>query len=105
MTSLIPRRADARRNSAAILRAAQDCLVRDPEATVARIAKEAGVGRVTLYGHYATRAELVDAAFRQATEEAGAILSAVDTGGDPMAALTRLITASWQRGALISAAS
>lgn len=89
-------RADARRNVAAILQAAQDCLVHDPEATVAQIAKAAGVGRVTLYGHFPTRADLVDAAFQQATADAGAILGAVDMSGEPTAALTRFVTASWQ---------
>jgi TetR/AcrR family transcriptional repressor of mexCD-oprJ operon len=89
-------RADARRNAAAILDAAQRCLVRDPDATVAEIARAAGVGRVTLYGHFATRADLVDAVFQQVTSDADAVLDAVDTGGDPVAALARLTAASWQ---------
>jgi TetR/AcrR family transcriptional regulator, mexCD-oprJ operon repressor len=89
-------RADARRNLAAIVRAAQDCLVEDPEATVAQIAQRAGVGRVTLYGHFPTRADLVDAAFQEATAAAATLLSEVDTGGEPTAALTRFLTASWQ---------
>src|ERR1700731_535694 len=50
------RRADARRNIASILDAAQDCLSRDPTASIADIAQAAGVGRVTLYGHFGTRA-------------------------------------------------
>lgn len=89
-------RADARRNVAAILDAAQDCLLRDPHATVAQIAQAAGVGRVTLYGHFATRAELVDAVFARVTEQANAILDPIDTSGEPIAALTRLTSASWQ---------
>ncbi|MGH3403828.1 MAG: hypothetical protein ACRDRJ_15215 [Streptosporangiaceae bacterium] len=43
------RRADARRNIAAILEAALDCLARDPQASIADIAAGAGVGRITLY--------------------------------------------------------
>jgi TetR/AcrR family transcriptional regulator, mexCD-oprJ operon repressor len=89
-------RADARRNVAAILDAAKDCLVRDPDATVAEIAKRAGVGRVTLYGHFPTRAELVDAVFARVSAEAEKILSAVDTDGDPVAALARLVSSTWQ---------
>jgi AcrR family transcriptional regulator len=49
-------RADARRNIAAILEAATDCLARDPEMSIAGIAAAAGVGRITLYGHFKTRA-------------------------------------------------
>ena len=75
-------RADARRNAAAILAAAQTCLVRDPEATLTEIAQEAGVGRVTLHGHFATRAILVDEVFRQVHAEAEEILAATDTSGD-----------------------
>ncbi len=89
-------RADARRNIAAILDAAKDCLVRDPDATVAEIAKQAGVGRVTLYGHFPTRADLVDAVFMRVSAEADEILGALDTGGDPVAALTRLVGSTWQ---------
>ena len=89
-------RADARRNIAAILDAARDALIDDPDATVAQIAKRAGVGRVTLYGHFATRAELVDAVFAQVSEEADAVLEGVDASGDPVEAVTRLVNATWQ---------
>jgi hypothetical protein len=39
-------RADARRNIALILDAAQSCLARDPDASMSDIAVAAGVGRV-----------------------------------------------------------
>jgi AcrR family transcriptional regulator len=91
-----PPRADARRNVAAILDAALSCLIRDPDVTVAQIATAAGVGRVTLYGHFSTRADLVDAVFQRVTGEANAVLDATDTRGDPIAALARLTVASWQ---------
>jgi hypothetical protein len=42
------RRADARRNVEAILDAAERCLARDPDASMAEIAAEAGLG-----GHFA----------------------------------------------------
>lgn len=93
---LRPLRADARRNVAAILDAAQDCLVRDPDVTVTQIAQAAGVGRVTLYGHFPTRTELVDAVFQRVSADADAVLDGTDTRGDPVAALARLAAASWQ---------
>jgi AcrR family transcriptional regulator len=89
-------RADARRNVAAILDAATDCLARDPEMSIAGIAAAAGVGRITLYGHFKTRAELVDAVLIRTIERADAILGATDTAGDPSEALTRLVASSWQ---------
>lgn len=89
-------RADARRNIAAILDAATDCLARDPEMSIAGIAAAAGVGRITLYGHFKTRAELVDAVFVRTVEHADAILDAIDVGGDPADALARLVASSWQ---------
>ena len=89
-------RADARRNIAAILAAATDCLARDPEVSVADIAAAAGVGRITLYGHFKTRAELIDAVLTRTIEHADAILDATDTGGDPADALARLVASSWQ---------
>ena len=88
-------RADARRNIAAILDAATDCLARDPETSVADIAAAAGVGRITLYGHFKTRADLVDAVLARTVQRADVILDATDTGGDPLDALARLVDASW----------
>ncbi|MEV0714998.1 TetR/AcrR family transcriptional regulator [Asanoa sp. NPDC050611] len=89
-------RADAQRNIDAIAAAAVACLSRDPEASVGEIAKAAGVGRVTLYGHFPSRAELVDAALARAIADGHAILDAVDLDGDPRKALSRLVDASWE---------
>ncbi|HEY3557110.1 MAG TPA: TetR/AcrR family transcriptional regulator [Kribbella sp.] len=90
------RRADAQRNIAAILDAAAECLSRNPAASTSEIAKAAGVGRVTLYGHFPSRAELIDAAFVQAIATGEETLGQVDLTGDPRAALSRLIESSWQ---------
>src|SRR4051794_31235235 len=83
-------RADARRNIAAIMDAALACIVRDPDVGVGEIAKTAGVGRVTLYGHFGSRAELVDAVFARTVEEADQALSAIDPDTDPRLALEGL---------------
>ncbi|MFQ6325827.1 MULTISPECIES: TetR/AcrR family transcriptional regulator [unclassified Nocardia] len=90
------KRADARRNIAAILDAAQEALIADPEANIGEIAKRAGVGRVTLYGHFASRAELIDAVFTRAVAESDYTLDSVDLDGDPRAAIGRLVAASWK---------
>src|SRR5262245_14346690 len=95
-TTARPQRADARRNVAAILDAGTDCLARDPDVSIADIAAAAGVGRITLYGHFKTRAELVDAVLVRTLERADTVLDATDTTGEPSAALARLVAASWQ---------
>ena len=89
-------RADAQRNIAAILDAATECLAREPEMSIAGIAAAAGVGRITLYGHFKTRADLVDAVLVRTVQRADAILDATDTTGDPGEALARLVASSWQ---------
>ncbi|MFD4421708.1 TetR/AcrR family transcriptional regulator [Agromyces sp. NPDC058484] len=102
------KRADARRNIASILDAAAICLSRDPNASIGEIAEAAGVGRVTLYGHFSSRAELIDAVVARAIDEGNESLEAVDLSGDPRAALVRLIDPSWlsivRIGALMTAA-
>ena len=90
------RRADARRNVQAIIRAATECLGRRPDATLAEIAEAAGVGRVTLYGHFSSRAELLDAVMAHVLEHGNSVLDPVDLSGEPRAALARLVEASWE---------
>jgi len=103
-----PTRADARRNIAAILDAATESLARDPDSSINDIAKAAGVGRVTLYGHFESRAALVSQVVERAIAQSEEALSTVDLSGDPREALGRLLDASWevtQRfGALVVAA-
>ena len=90
-----PKRADARKNIAAILDAATECLARDPDASVNDIATAAGVGRVTLYGHFESRGALVAEVVERAVTAGDTVLEAVDLTGDPRAALGRLLEASW----------
>lgn len=89
-------RADARRNIAAILDAATICLARDPEASINTIAQAAGVGRMTLYGHFPNRGALVAAATERAMASTEAQLAALDLTGAATEAMSRLLKASWQ---------
>jgi TetR/AcrR family transcriptional regulator, mexCD-oprJ operon repressor len=101
-------RADARRNVELILAAAETCLARDPDASMSDIAAEAGLGRVTIYGHFSSRQALIEAVVHRVLAAANAALNAVDLSGDPGAALERLVEATWQvtlrSGSLIVAA-
>ena len=91
------RRADAERNIAAILDAGLTCFSRSADASVAEVAQAAGVGRVTLYGHFPTREALTDAVLAHAITKANTALDAVAIDhGPPDAALARLIGSSWR---------
>ncbi len=89
------KRADAERNIEAILHAGRIALSRAPDASIGEIAEVAGVGRVTLYGHFPTRAELVTAVVQRALAEAEETVERIDLTGDPRDALHRLIAGSW----------
>ncbi|MBM2622089.1 TetR/AcrR family transcriptional regulator [Actinoplanes sp. LDG1-06] len=102
------RRADAERSIALIVAAARSTLSCDPDATVDDIATAAGVGRMTVYGHFKTRPDLVEAALVDALRAGEETLSAVDLTGDPRDALSRLLASSWslvsESAALLAAA-
>ncbi|WP_106403387.1 TetR/AcrR family transcriptional regulator [Actinocorallia populi] len=89
------RRADAERSIARIVTAARACLSSDPNAGLDDIAKAAGVGRMTLYGHFGNRAALVEAALADALRAGEEALAAVDLTGDARQALMRLLHSSW----------
>ncbi|WP_327252709.1 TetR/AcrR family transcriptional regulator [Streptomyces sp. NBC_01244] len=96
-----PRRADAERNAAAIVDAGLDCFLADPQASMAAVARAAGVSRVTLYSHFATREALLDAALDRAVDEAAATLEALDGEGGAAEmgaeeALGFLVRSSWR---------
>ena len=95
MNRAVELRADAKRNVAAILAAATDCLAKNPDTSVAEIAAAAGVGRMTLYGHFKTRTDLLDAVLTRVVAEAHETLGVVDVAGDPRDAVARLVAASW----------
>lgn len=90
------RRADAERNIARIVAAARACLSRDPGAGLDDIAKAAGVGRMTLYGHFGNRAALVEAALVEALRVGEEALATVDLTGDARQAVARLLRSSWE---------
>jgi TetR/AcrR family transcriptional regulator, mexCD-oprJ operon repressor len=94
MTIADGRRAVGDRNHEAILEAAVGVLAAQPEAGVAEIAAAAGVGRATVYRHFATREELIDALRLHAGEEARQrFADARVDEGDPIDALERLVVA------------
>jgi TetR/AcrR family transcriptional repressor of mexCD-oprJ operon len=91
------RRADAGRSIAAILEAAVDALASDPEASMAEIARRAGVVRATIYVHFPTREALLEAVTHRAMAEVADVVEAAEPHrGDPAEALARVVAASWR---------
>jgi AcrR family transcriptional regulator len=92
------RRADAERSIARILDAAVDALASDPEASMAEIARRAGVVRATIYVHFPTRDAMLEAVTRRAIAEVAQVINAAEPQhGPPVEALARVVNASWQR--------
>lgn len=92
------RQATAERNVEAILDAAEGLLRRRAQPTIAAVAKESGVSRVTVYAHFATREDLIEAVVARATRAVTASVEEARPGeGDPVEALNRVITVSWDQ--------
>jgi len=90
------RRADAEHNMAKILDAAASCLSRSTTASVGEIAQAAGLGRVTVYGHFPSREALIEATLTRLLDQGEAVLAGLDLTGDPRQALRTLIESSWR---------
>lgn len=91
------RRATAERNIEAILDAAERLLERGSEATIVGVANEAGVSRVTVYAHFATREQLLEAVVERAVQRTTEALDAVEPErGLPFEALGRVVDVGWR---------
>lgn len=85
----------AERNVEATLGAAEDLLERRAPATIAAVASEAGVSRVTVYAHFPTREQLLEALVQRAVQRATASLEAAQPdAGSAVAALERMVAGS-----------
>jgi TetR/AcrR family transcriptional regulator, mexCD-oprJ operon repressor len=91
------RRAVAERNVEAILDAAEALLERRGQASVTAVAAEAGVSRVTVYAHFPTLGELIEAVVGRAVRRARVALDTAEPDrGSPVEALERVIAAGWR---------
>ena len=92
------RRADAERSVAAILDAGLEALASDPGSSMSEIARRAGVVRATVYVHFPTRTDLLDAVMEHATAQVvEAMKGAEPQRGEPVEALERVLRATWRQ--------
>src|SRR3954452_286527 len=92
------RRSDADRSVRAIRRAALEALAGDPDASMAEIARRAGVVRATIYAHFPTRESLLDDVMEHAVADvADAAAAAGPTRGAPREALELVLRATWTK--------
>src|ERR1700722_14655909 len=81
-------RADAKRNRERILEIAKDAFTRDgASASLDDIARRSGVGNATLYRHFPTRDELIEAVYRNEVERLAAAEQRFATTMPPIEAL------------------
>ena len=92
------RRADAERSVAAILDAALEALASDPDSSMSKIARRAGLVRATIYVHFPTREALLDAVMEYAVGQVvEAMRGAEPHRGEPVEALERVLRATWRQ--------
>ena len=90
------RRATAERNLQAILDAAEALLDEGASASIAAVAARAGVSRVTVYAHFASREAILEAVIERGVGRATVAFEAATAGVASAAeALERAITAGW----------
>lgn len=91
------RRATAERNVEAILEAAERILERRGTITVAAVAAEARLSRVTVYAHFDSRETLLRALVDRAVSRAGEAMDRAEPQRGPaLEALDRVLASGWQ---------
>ncbi|KAA9134527.1 TetR/AcrR family transcriptional regulator [Microbacterium caowuchunii] len=100
-------RRDAEHNRATLLTAAQRLLARDAHASMEAIAREAGLSRRAVYGHFADREALLGELVRLGAERFNAIAAAVpaDDGAGAPIAIARLTARLWDEAAQVQVAA
>lgn len=93
-----PKRRHARANRVAIVEAAIVALAADPDASMAEVARAAGVVRRTVYAHFPSRQDLLEGIAEEAFAELMAVSGQGDETRDPAEALAELTLQIWPVG-------
>jgi TetR/AcrR family transcriptional regulator, mexCD-oprJ operon repressor len=98
------RRATAERNAAAILDATERLASARTPLNMVAIAAEAGVSRPTLYAHFRTLGDVVEAVVARAVDGSLAAVEAAEPGVGPAdAAMDRMLATAWGQLAALDA--
>jgi AcrR family transcriptional regulator len=90
------RRVTAERNVATILDATERLLQQRTSLSIAAVAAESGLSRVTVYAHFAGLPELVETVVERTVRHASAAIDAAEPDVGPAdAALDRVLAAAW----------
>ena len=103
-----PLRADARRNRERVLAAAEDVFAaRGPGASTEDVARAAGVGIATVFRHFRTKEDLLEAVYLARLERLADEVRAAAEGADPGAAfgevVARIVDQSPSKNAVVDA--
>lgn len=91
------RRSDARRTHARIVRAASQMVLGRRQITMSALAREAGVSRPTLYDHFTSTQDVLEAAVARAVALGQQVVDDVDAEtASPTEALARLLQNRWR---------
>jgi len=91
------RRVIAERNIEAILDAADRLLGRGSQLSIAAVAAEAGLSRVTVYSHFLNLEALLEAVVERAVKRTMALFDQADLeNGPPLEAVERLLNLGWE---------
>jgi TetR/AcrR family transcriptional repressor of mexCD-oprJ operon len=91
------RRVIAERNIEAILDAADRLLERGAQVSIAAVAAESGLSRVTVYSHFLNLEALLEAVIERAVKRTMALYDQAQLeNGSPLEALERLIALGWE---------
>jgi AcrR family transcriptional regulator len=104
MAAVDHRRAVADRNRVAILEAVERLLANRQPLSMVALAGQAGVSRPTLYAHFKTLSEVLEAAVeRVVLHTVSTVQATAPDAGPADAALLRMVDASWQKLASVEA--
>ena len=91
------RRSDAERSEEALVASTIKHILADGDVNISAVARDAGVSRVTLYTHFPTKEDLVEAALHSTVERTERLLAAIPDEGPATEVITRILRTSWQQ--------
>lgn len=96
-TTARKRRSDAERSQEALVASTIKLILAEGDVNISAVARDAGVSRVTLYTHFPTKEDLVEAALQHTVQRTEQLLAAIPDEGPATEVITRILRTSWQQ--------